>query len=71
MSWLGQLVTAVTVLVLLSVNVWVWLEPRNYVIASRTRRLYEAYIRSIDQYYKPFEVSLRRIQREHRQSANR
>lgn len=67
----GELAVAATVLAMLWLSVWVWLEPRNYVSARRTQMRYEAYIRSIDEYYEPFEESLDRILREQQRATDK
>lgn len=60
----GQLLVASVVLAMLWLNAWVWIEPANYASARPTQMRHESYIRSIDEYYEPFEELLERALRE-------
>ncbi|WP_372898013.1 hypothetical protein [Stieleria sp.] len=51
----GQLLIAVSLLTLLWLNVWVWIEPANYVTARHAQIRLETYIRSVEEYYEPIE----------------
>ncbi len=50
---IGQFLIASAVFALVCINLWVWIEPNNYVAARPKQMSYEAYIRSIDEYYEP------------------
>ena len=57
---MSELWVCLLALVLFLSCVWIWIEPSNYR-ASRTQQMqYESYIRSIDEYYAPFEVLLQK-----------
>ena len=40
----------------LPINVWVGIEPRNYLATRATQIPIETYLESVDRYYEPFEI---------------
>ncbi len=49
----GKLLCGIVLCTLFFANVWVWLEPRNYVSSRPKQIRLEQYIESIDLYYEP------------------
>jgi hypothetical protein len=55
---IGQLLVASIVAAAVFANVWVWVEPRNYISSRLTQVPLETYIRSLDDYYAPIDADV-------------
>jgi hypothetical protein len=67
---IGQLLIASTVAALILANVWVWVEPRNYISSRPSQIPLETYIRSLDDYYAPVEADVKRELARYRESVS-